>query len=146
MIIAVTPAGALPFESQLTTVDMLGLTDPWTARHGAEMPYDVLPKAGHEHLATFAHLEDRDVSLVIGHPRVVAPAAPGAVYGAGSVDDLFLHAAPDPEHVPDGASMVEIPVSDGRVLIALYLSPDDDVERLLDDGTWRRVELDMGRP
>jgi len=93
----VTPAGAIPFESHLTTIDMLGLTDPWTARHGVELPYEVLPKAGHE-------------------------------------------------HIPDDASMVEVPVDDERVLMVLYLEPDDDVERLLAEGTWREVELDMGQP
>ena len=146
VVIGVTPAGAIPFESHLTTIDMLGLTDPWTARHGVELPYEVLPKAGHEHLATIAHLRDRDVSLLIGHPRFAAPAEPGEVYGAGAVDALFLHEAPDPEHIPDDASMVEVPVDDERVLMVLYLEPDDDVERLLAEGTWREVELDMDQP
>ena len=146
VVIGVTPAGAIPFESHLTTIDMLGLTDPWTALHGVELPYKVLPKAGHEHLTTIAHLRDRHVSLLIGHPRFAAPAEPGGVYGAGAIDDLFLHEAPDPEHVPDDASMIEVPVGDERVLMMLYLEPDDDVERLLDEGTWRRVPLDMSRP
>ncbi len=146
LVVAVTPAGALPYESQLTTVDMLGLTDPWTARHGAEMHYDVLPKAGHEHLATVAHLRDRGVNLLIGHPRVVAPAAAGEAYGAAAIDDLFLHRAPDPENVPDDASVIEVPVSDGRVLMMLSLEPNETVDGLVADGTWRRVELDMDAP
>jgi arabinofuranosyltransferase len=142
-IIALTPAGVIPFESRLRTVDMLGLNDPWTARNGADVPAKVVPKAGHERIATVQHLLDSGVNLVIGHPRVEAPA--GAAYDMDDVDAMFLRHVPDPENIPDSATMVEMPLPDGRVLRMLYLTPDPTVDALIEDGTWRQVPIDLGR-
>jgi hypothetical protein len=65
--IATTAAGAIPFHSRLRTIDMLGLNDPWIARHG--LPVRTQP--GHERTAPLAYLLERGVQLVIAHPVVV---------------------------------------------------------------------------
>jgi hypothetical protein len=63
-VIATTLAGTLPYYSGLRTVDQLGLSDRWVARHGTFFPRS----RGHTHRATRAYLEQRCVQLVFEHP------------------------------------------------------------------------------
>ncbi len=71
-LIAVGPAGAIPYHSALPTVDMLGLNDPWVARHG-----DVSTRAaGHERVAPWSYLASRHVVWVVGQPKVARHPSP----------------------------------------------------------------------
>lgn len=63
-VIATTLAGTLPYHSQLTTIDQLGLNDRWVARHGALFPRS----RGHTRHAPREYLADRGVQLVFEHP------------------------------------------------------------------------------
>ena len=69
-VIAVAPLGVLPYFADLPTVDMLGLTDPVTARTGyAIEPY----YPGHVRMARVEHLLDEDVNLVLAQPGATDP-------------------------------------------------------------------------
>lgn len=64
--IAVTAAGAIPYYSGLPTLDMLGLNDPWVARHGIVIG----SRPGHTRYTTAKHLLISGVDLVLGHPQI----------------------------------------------------------------------------
>ena len=70
--IALHPAGAIPFYSDLDTVDMLGLNDPEIPQHGI-LAADVNRRPGHRRWTTLRYLVDSKVNLVLGAPIVVPP-------------------------------------------------------------------------
>lgn len=65
-LIAVGPAGAIPYYSELPTLDMLGLCDAWVARHGEAAGN----AAGHGKIAPQEYLEQRGVVWLVGQPDV----------------------------------------------------------------------------
>jgi len=133
VVISVTAAGAIPYYSGLSTVDMFGLNDRWIARHGAFSG----SRPGHVRGATLGYLVSRGVNIVIGHPLMLAP-------GRG-VDSLVvdrLTPAPGPDgRLPDSASVIEIPVHLGWRLAALYLVRSPEVEVAIRTFGWRHHPL-----
>ena len=117
VVIATTAAGAIPFYSRLVTVDMLGLNDPWVARHGRFAGI----RPGHRKIAATAYLVRRKVDLVLGNPVLVP--AETALPPAFGIRDLkrFGLVDADPASIPPGARVVEIPVTPDHKLIALNL-------------------------
>jgi arabinofuranosyltransferase len=138
-IISTGGAGAIPYFARLRNVDQLGLTDPWTARNGLRTDVGVIPKQGHSRVATFEHLVDEDVTLLIG--RSGAPRPEG--YGLDDLRSIFWGAEPDLEHLPEGASMVEIPVSPGVVFASVYLQEHPAVEQAIESGRWVQRDLSV---
>ncbi len=146
-IIAVTPAGAIPYYADLPAVDMLGLNDRWIARHGAPLS----DRPGHQKISTVKYLVDQGVTFVIGHPVVVkenarSPELDVRTYRDGvSVDELkkmFVgKPVPDPESLPEGARMVLIPIAPGRHLVAIYLTPKPAWDRAIARLGWELIEL-----
>lgn len=146
-LIAVTPAGAIPYYSGLESVDMLGLSDRWVARHGATL----VDRPGHQKITTVKYLVEKNVTFLIGHPVVVSedarvPELDVKTYRDGvSVAELtkmfVLKPVPDPQSIPPNAKAVLIPFAPGRWLVAVYLTPterwDAEIERL----GWEVVEL-----
>lgn len=134
--IAVAPAGAIPYYSRLTAVDMLGLNDRWVARHG-----DVgLRVPGHQRLAPLSYLLDRGVHLVIGHPQLVSTRDRREIYKPSFLSYIRLS---DQSSVPLVAPMrvVEMPVSRDYVAAMVYLTPHPDIDRLIAAGKWRVVPI-----
>ena len=135
VMIGVTVAGAIPYYSKLLTVDMLGLNDIWVARHGFDRKNCVAACQAHAKLATIAYLKRRGVNLVFGQPQIFHE--PAKMPDAEVVlRRLFYGEAIDFEHIPEEAQMVSIPLGSGFVNIALYLSRNDEVERLIESGKW----------
>ncbi|SFH93481.1 hypothetical protein [Albimonas pacifica] len=129
-VIAVTAAGAIPYASGLPTVDMLGLTDPWTARHGVE-----LDRVGHRRLATLDHLLDRGVALMIGSPEPLPEAeAASAPHRANWA--LATGPSPSPEALAAlrRARSLTLPFGEGMRLPMLYLVPDARVDAAIAAG------------
>ncbi len=129
--IATTAAGAIPWASGLPTVDMLGLSDPWTARHGER-----LDRVGHRRLATVDHLLDRGVALMIGSPEPLpaseasrAPHRPNWAMATGP--------APSPEALAAlrRARSLTLAYGDGGMrLPMIYLTPDPRVDAAIAAG------------
>lgn len=134
VVIAVTPAGAIPYYSRLDTLDMLGLNDRWVARHGAFLSH----RPGHNRIATIAYLREQHVNLLIGHPLVLEDA--GARLREFSHADLrrmfVLQEPPDPESLPAGAALLAIPLDDRWSLVCIYLEPHPTVERAIAQRGW----------
>ena len=64
--LAITAAGAIPYYSGLTTIDILGLTDEWIAH---SVPPSI-PRAGHTRQAPDAYLLERGVDYLVYHPNI----------------------------------------------------------------------------
>ena len=137
VVIAVGPSGAIPYYSRLQTVDMRGLVDPWVARNGLI----VSSAPGHQRMAPLSYLVDRGVNLVVGHPQVV-PRQGGLpeAYTRSSMAALGL-ADVATARFPGGARILAIPMSEDRLLLALYLVPSPEVERAIAEHGWTTVPL-----
>ncbi|MBN2161674.1 MAG: hypothetical protein JXR25_10870 [Pontiellaceae bacterium] len=135
--IATTAAGAIPYYSQLPTVDILGLNDKWIAANGVSTRDPkrkwLGAKPGHQRKATLDYLCARRVNLLIGHPRIInchADLSTLSINDFAKGDYLTLNPAPFPEH----ARLLCIPVDETSVLIAVYLTPSPSVEKAIAEG------------
>jgi arabinofuranosyltransferase len=137
--IAVTSAGAIPYFSELRSVDMLGLNDPWIARHGAFLSQ----RAGHRRVATIAHLRERDVHLAIGHPITVPRSDPPlSAFPIDRLSTMFVsQPVPDLESLDGDTRMAMIRIAPRWELAALYLTPHPRIEALREGGVLRLVPL-----
>jgi arabinofuranosyltransferase len=137
LTIAVAPAGAIPYHSELPSIDMLGLSDRWVARNG-----DILGSwPGHQRVAPYSYLERRGVHLIIGHPVLRSASHPRPdLYPYQYFRALALPTSRS-ETVPPAARVVEMPVTAGRYLPMLYVRPHPAVERQVIRGAWRQVPL-----
>ena len=118
VVIATTAAGAIPYFSDLPTIDELGLNDRFVAMHGA--PHS--PAPGHRRIATLHYLRERGVNLVIHRPG----------FDCRRRQEPDLHA---------GLPLVLIPLQRGPcALEARYLIAHPRIDSLVAEG---RVKLQM---
>lgn len=136
VMIAVSPAGAIPYYSRLPAIDMLGLTDRWVARHGD----GIGTRPGHQRVAPYHYLARRGAHLLIGHPVLRHASLPLAAYPFEYFRGLILPGA-DPQTLPVTTRVVEMPVEHGYYLPMLYVRPHPVIEELLARGTWREARL-----
>lgn len=141
--IATTAAGAIPYYSKLRTIDLLGLNDREIARNGdplREAPWYGLP-TGHQRIARLEYVLARDVHLLLNHPWLVDRDEPREGYTLRELNrwkgnDLAVKIAAV-DRLPATARVVEIPISEDRALVALYLTPHPRVDAALARGGWR---------
>ncbi|MCB1735156.1 MAG: hypothetical protein H6981_08450 [Gammaproteobacteria bacterium] len=127
VVIATTAAGAIPYYSELPTVDMLGLNDRYIAREG--MHIDAF--AGHGRYATLDYLLERNVNLVIGHPKVV-PLKHTYKYTAEQMfHTTYFSEDFDLSSLPESARVVDIKIADNRKVVVLYLKPSPAIDRVI---------------
>jgi hypothetical protein len=124
--IATRPCGAVPYYSELRTIDMLGLNDKWIARHGAPL---VVNKPGHARIATVQYLLSQHTNLVLGHPFV---SKRGGAQQAREMDFAFAqYMASLSEQMgawPKSAKGIEAPLDDEYSVRMLYLTPNPHVD------------------
>lgn len=130
VIIALTPAGAIPFCSRLTTVDMLGLNDAWIARNGKI----VSDRPGHRIASPSSYLISRRVNLVIGHPWVVKNVSVTAALDTTNARLRLLGLADD--GITPDAQLVVIPISPSYSMIAMYLVHSAAVDAVVRREGW----------
>jgi hypothetical protein len=134
--LAVMAAGAIPYYSDLRTVDMLGLSDPWIAREGVILG----SRPGHRRGATLPYLVSKHVNIVL-HPWPRSdPDRFWLDYTREGVVNRYVplsHA----EDLPEGASIIEIPIAKDRKLRALYLVRDAKVDQCIATGGWRVLPI-----
>ncbi len=147
--IAMTPAGAIPYYSGLASVDMLGHTDPWIARHGLPRDPDgsfLGNWPGHGNIAPLDYLVRNKVHIVMAHPwyikkqsglpkRISQTAV--MVWGQSMVRFNFIKEG----QIPEGARIIRIPVTDTWDILALYLTPHPAIEQLLTSGLWKACPI-----
>ncbi len=130
-VIAVTPLGVLPYFADLPTVDMLGLTDPVTARTGEAIePY----YPGHVRMARPEHLVDRGVNLILGWVRATDPEPGRSAYRLSELTSMYPSV--DLFGLPEDAQVIEIPQINGEVWLLIYLTPNDKVDDAIERNGW----------
>jgi len=146
LVIGVTGAGTVPFYSELETVDLFGLTDPWTARHGDPVrPRIALvgTRPGHSRIATPDHIVRRGVHLFLNALSLAPAKLPeGSVF---SREELERRSDPDASWrgrtFPPGARVLEIPVDHGAWVYAIQLRAHPAVDSAVASGRWRAFAL-----
>jgi hypothetical protein len=126
--IAVTAAGAIPYYSRLTTIDMLGMNDRWVAEHGEILG----SRPGHQRIAPLSYLMERNVNLVISHPLVIDGSAP--------ITKLPMPPATPGDTLPN-AKAIELPIDNAHKLIVLYLHRNQIVDDVIQQHHWKTHEL-----
>jgi len=129
--IATTAAGAIPYYSKLTAIDMFGLNDTSIARHG----YYFGRAAGHERIATLQYLLERKVNIVVSHPYVTSL----------SEDLIKLPLIPgvDRNSLPE-SQVLEVPIDSSYKVIVLYLTPNAKVDSAIARRGWRAHRILKG--
>jgi arabinofuranosyltransferase len=135
--IAVAPLGVIGYVADLPTIDMLGLTDAYTARNGAT--FDIY-YPGHVRMATVPYLEDRGVNLVLGQPDVVRTDPDRASYRLSEVARLWP--AADLKELPPTARIIEVPMGRNQTWMVLYLEPNAKVDEAIARNGWRVLPID----
>jgi arabinofuranosyltransferase len=107
--IAAGACGAVPYYSELRTVDVFGLSDPWVARHGRERER----RPGHRRAAPLSYLVEQRVNLLWFPPWDLA----------------------DPE-MPRDAAIVRVPVSPVHTESLLYLVRSPVVDAVIEREGW----------
>ena len=129
---AIGSLGIWSYESQLPTVDLLGLTDPVVARRGEALN---VYYPGHLRLAPLDYLVERSVNLV-AMVRVIERRDPDRrTYRLSEVTKLYP--VVDLGELPPTARVVEIPIANDDVWMAIYLTPHPAVDRAIATRGWR---------
>lgn len=126
--IAVTAAGSIPYYANLSTVDMLGLSDRFVADSGIVLG----TRPGHRRIAPLSYLMRRRVHLALSHPTVVPIGAPTFVAP-------FLPRAGG-EPLPD-APLIEIPLDARYKLIVWYLLPHPKIDAAIARNGWKSTRI-----
>ena len=135
--LAVAPLGVLPYFADLTTVDMLGLTDPYIARNGyAIEPY----YPGHVRMAPVDYLVDREVNLVLGQPGATDPEPDREAYRLSEI--TFVWPSVDLRSLPEDAQVIEVPQIDGQVWLIVYLTQNDKVDEAIERNGWATYPIE----
>jgi hypothetical protein len=107
--LAAGACGAVPYYSELRTIDVFGLSDPWVARHGRVRER----RPGHRRVAPLSYLVEQHVNLM-----------------------WFPWDPADPEMPPDAAA-VHVPVGPGSTASLLYLVRSPVVDAVIQREGWR---------
>ena len=137
-VMAIIPAGVVPYYSQLPMIDMLGLNDKETAENGLDYPF-YFP--GHVRTSTVAYLERRNVSLILGSMRDTLVEPDRTSYLLSEVLDIYP--AGDLKNLPATARLLEIPTgTPGRAWRFIYLQPDPKLDAAIEKHDWRMLPIE----
>ncbi len=135
IIMATGAAGAIPFYSRLTSIDMWGLNDKWVTEHG----YIMGTTPGHQRLAKFSYLLKRKVNLLVGHPWMISKAdTTDTRYPINDVLRRFLlKSRVKPEEVPLESKIIEIPIDQNYTLVVFYIFKSKAVDEAIQRNAWK---------
>ncbi|HMF57655.1 MAG TPA: hypothetical protein VK619_15035, partial [Pyrinomonadaceae bacterium] len=137
--IAVTAAGAIPFYSRLTTIDMLGLNDRWVARNGSVIG----DRPGHQRMASVQYMMDRRVNLVLGAAQPMYRYLNMPTFGdiPSAFNGFLLPMEAPGEDMPKTSKLIEIPINPELKIAVMYLFPSAVVDEAISREGWRTYPL-----
>ncbi len=136
-MLAVAPLGVLPYYADLPTIDMLGLTDPYVARHG----YTIEPYyPGHVRMAPVEYLVERGVNLVLAQPGSADPEPGRTAYRLSEI--TFLYPSVDLRDLPEHARVIEVPQVDDSAWLIIYLTPNERVDEAIERNGWATYPIE----
>lgn len=130
--IATSGAGAIPYYSNLPTIDMLGLTDRWIARHGTIMGN--IP--GHQRISPLSYLLNRKVNLLLGHPTIIQTGSPITRIPLAPMDSTATLM---------NATLILAPISTTEQLVMLYLQQSSIVDEVIRKNNWKVINVKVNQ-
>jgi hypothetical protein len=135
-------SGAIPYYSELTTVDFMGLTDREIAMNGDS--FSNMP--GHRVISTLDYLCRRNVNIIVEPISFMVSESdlPGWIRAAGwsYIDRFFLDLdKPAGGRMVDEAELIGIPIEKGFTLFVWYLTPDPRVDRIIRERGLLRLRI-----
>ena len=137
-VIAVTAAGAIPFYSQLQTVDMIGLNTPLVLEKGYKRKLCLVCQA-HQKIAKIENLIELKTDLIIGHPLMIQNEE---IPLPSQMKSLFYDENIDWEILPPSTKILIIPIDKKYSLAVLYISKNPYVEKMISQEGWKVYSFD----
>lgn len=131
--IATSAAGAIPYYSEMKTIDMLGLNDKNIPKTG--LTFDDRP--GHSVYVTMEYLMETDVNFVIGHPFI----RPKESHPVVNIQDFFFEEL-NFSLVDSNVKVIEMPINDNYNITMLYLNQDDKIDKIIEKENFINYHLD----
>lgn len=133
--LAIGGAGAVPYYSRYRFTDIMGLTDPITAREG--IPVNL--GAGHDRLATLSHLKGRGVHFLILRcdPRSNSHLLPELLGQDVTLKAMLAH-EPAKWHLRR-LELILVPITQEFVLSGVYLNPHPKIEVFFQKSEIQRI-------
>lgn len=132
-------AGAIPYFSDLPTIDQLGLNDAWVARHGDPAPPD-MRRPGHQRYAPWSYLTQHRVSFVVAAAQLVPPGSLATLtrsYLVAWITESFA----TPVSLTGPIDVVAVPLDHGADLLLWYMTPTPAIDARLAELGWMRRRL-----
>ena len=82
----------------------------------------------------------RNVNPVLGLPLLKRPDPGRTSYRLSELVEMWV--APDLKDLPDDAQVVEIPLTEDQVMVAIYLQPNAKVDAAIERNGWRVLPID----
>ena len=141
--LAMTPVGAIPYYSQIKTIDMWGLNDKYIAHHGKLMPPDY-KRPGHRRRADLDYLLERKVNLVFAHPKLIRRGYLNQIT-KNDVENFMYNCLgyESPYSRNLTATLVEIPLNSEISIIAWYLCGNKEIDSLIENRIWQSCEFNF---
>lgn len=141
-VISVGAAGAIPYFSELKTIDFMGLNDLTIPNSGERFANT----AGHRIISTVDYLKSRGVNLIIepNNYMLTRQEYVGWSMGVGWKDLYRFYL--DPDKPVAGKEMIYtmllgIPMDKEHYLVAWYLTPSPTIENAIAKYGWTRFEI-----
>jgi len=143
VVIATTAAGAIPYYSQLKTIDMHGLNDRWIARNGIVFS----PRVAHRRLSSHKYLVERGVNLVIGHPKIelLTETYPKEIIGdldfIYGIFKIFRIIDPQKNLISGDTEIIVIPIDNLYGIHVLYVKKNNHIDDVIKKNNYKTYKL-----
>lgn len=131
VLMATGTLGVMPYRTDLPTIDLVGLTDAYVARHGEPVPA-YFP--GHVRIAPVDYVLSAGVNILAAVPEVVTIDEDREDYRLSEL--LGLYPVVDLKLLPDSTQIIEVPTGDGRAWLVMYVNQHDKVDDAIERLGW----------
>ena len=137
--IAVSPAGAIPYYSNLYSIDMLGLNNKEVAKNGLKY----LDTPGHYKISSIDYLKEKNANLIIGHPWMVRKEKTEEILKGLRFESFerLLPGLKKEDVAGEELSVLEVQVNDEFNLICWYLTPHQLVEDFIQKENLKKTTI-----
>ena len=133
-VLATSAVGAIPYYSDLRTVDMLGLNDRYVAEHGVRSDASYR-RPGHLRHAPLSYLQQQKVNFVIGHPSLVSPGFLENPDISSLLSDWIQTRDVGPDRVTEMTAVI-LPLDARQGLLLWYFTPTEEIDSLIRARHW----------
>ncbi len=135
ILIATTAAGAVPYYSDLRTLDMYGLND----KHIAKEKQTISKRPGHQKIASINYLYQKDVNLLIGEPCVKDISFNIRNLNDEMFEDYFKY--PVKEFNKYKPEIIKFPLNNEHVFYVLYLNKSNLIDQKIKEDNLKVYSL-----